>query len=157
MPAQFTKRQLAMPAQFNDQHTTQCVHRVGTHHLFGSMPQLRSWNDLGLTVYAVSVHGVNAREALNSNATRSALGAATIYGPAVDSAGIADWPYEMRKAAHLELSKHSLRQVGAVIAITAVQLGDTAHYAVVRVPSRSRTRAKMDSAVPYACAASVLD
>lgn len=122
--------------------------RPGLPHLVGALPQLQSYNDMGPTVYALTVFGAH----------RGAIGGGALAGPAVSAIGVTDdWPEAAQHAAKALFAKSSSgRKAGAVVVILIVQVGRESHCVLINVPTAARERARRDAEIPMSCAASVL-
>jgi hypothetical protein len=96
------------------------------YHLAGALPQLKAWNDDGLTLYALTIVGAN----------KGAMGGASIAGPAVDADGLANgWPAIARQAASEIFDRAPLRRAGAVTVIVILQAQNVSHCTLVNIPA----------------------
>jgi hypothetical protein len=102
--------------------------RIAMFHVAGSATQLRSYDDDGPTLYAITVVGDRA----------------TIAGPALDASGLAAWPRAVAAAARGALAEGA-SAAGAVLVYVTVRAGRDSHCMRVTVPydapRRERRRA----------------
>jgi hypothetical protein len=96
------------------------------YHMGGAMPQLKSWNREGPTLYALTIVGARG----------ASRGGASIVGPALDSRGLTDaWPLVAREAGRELFSKPLARRAGQITVVVIVQVGSTSHCSSFIIPA----------------------
>jgi hypothetical protein len=122
------------------------VTRAGLYHLTGALPQLRSHNFDGPTVFALTVHGVKGVDN---------LGAASIAGPALDASGLASgWPAEAIGAARGIFERNAQRG-GTVTVVVIVQMGKQTHCSLVNIPPDLSRRERSAQRTPAMAGANI--
>jgi hypothetical protein len=103
--------------------------RTTLYHVGGAMPQLKSWNRNGPTLYALTVVG----------AKRGSWGGASLVGPALNKRGLTDiWPLAARGVGEELFAKPPARRAGQVSVVVIVQSGNVSHCSMIVIPAMPR-------------------
>ena len=116
------------PQVVESQEIFASIFQAGAIHLIGALPQLQSFNELGCTVYALTVFGI----------TLNSFGASSLAGPAISMEGVtSDWPREAQFAAIKLFKKPSRRKAGTVVVVMINQIGAETHCALLHIPKKT--------------------
>lgn len=112
------------------------------HHIVGALPQLRSFNGVGHTIYAIVVP--------------PAPGEVTLSGPALAADGTEEWPKEASIAAKDFFQKYAKGgRKCSVTALLVINVAGVWHCTAINIPVAERLGC--DESTPLHCANSVLD
>jgi hypothetical protein len=114
--------------------------RRAFHHLVGALPQLKPFNGIGNTTYAIVVPA-------ESNEV-------TLSGPALTIDGIREWPHVAQAAAREFFQKKRRDRYGITV-LLVVSVEAVWHCAAVGIPLAEKSNC--DESTPLACANSVLE